>query len=359
MNYFNKYVSNTLASSQNQLYFVSDGTRQKGRVYFKVFSGEMYEYSFLFNDTIDSTYADGSISKVNEACGDWIIHSAKVIVCQDNYARDLELENEPKCVIELTFNGKTEKKVCAGESFCTDPVVLNISKNEDWCIEIEFSGTKIPYFEEIVIPTMRLVDGEWVADKRVPVPAMVGVARKVEKKIGFLGDSITEGIGTDLGSYAHWNAKIAEMTGEKYSYWNLGIGFARAADAASNGAWLAKAKQMDVVTICFGVNDMGRGYSTAEIKCNLESIVRILQDNKVRTVLFTVPPFDYDSETKKKWQEINNFILNDLSKITEIYDVVPIWGDKTPNEQRAIYGGHPNAQGCLALALDFVEKIKL
>ena len=48
-----------------------------------------------------------------------------------------------------------------------------------------------------------------------------------------------------------------------------------------------------------------------------------------------------------------------MSKITEVYDVVPIWGDKAPNEQKAIYGGHPNEEGCLKLAVDFTEKIRL
>ena len=62
---------------------------------------------------------------------------------------------------------------------------------------------------------------------------------------------------------------------------------------------------------------------------------------------------------KAKWMEINNYIMNELSKITEVYDVVPVWGDESPNEQRAIYGGHPNEEGCLKLARDFLEKFTL
>ena len=357
-NYFKTYVSNTLASTQNQVTFISDGTRQKGRVFLKAFASGAYEYSFLFSDTINSTYAGGDISKVNETCGNWTIHSAKVLLLQGDCQGDLNANLEPNTEIQLTFNKKIEKLVSAGERFVSDPVTINIENNDIFCVEIEFSGAKMPYFEEAIVPIYRYENGEWVLNKKVPLPEMVGVARKVEKRVGFLGDSITEGIGVNCGSYDHWNAKIAEMTGDKYSYWNIGIGFARAADAASNGAWLAKAKEMDAVTICLGVNDMGR-YSATEIKCNIESIVRILQDNKVRTILFTVPPFDYQGENLEKWRNINAYILNELSKITEVYDVVPVWGDKAPNEQRAIYGGHPNDEGCLKLALDFVEKVKL
>lgn len=82
----------------------------------------------------------------------------------------------------------------------------------------------------------------------LPVPSMVGCVRAVEKRIGFFWDSITQGIGSEKNSYGHWNAVLAEKLGEKNAYWNLGIGFARASDAATNGVWLQKAKQNDFVT---------------------------------------------------------------------------------------------------------------
>lgn len=356
-NYFKAYVSNTLAGSGNQSYFVSDNTIQTGRVFYKVFAGGKYNYSFMFTNVIDSTYADGAHSKANLRCKEWTIKSAKVMVA-DKDTKDLA-NCEFKYEKTLTFNKKTEKTVAYEDVFHSDSIELECEKNDYICLEIGFCGEQIPYFEELIIPSFRLIDGKWVATKQTPLACMVGCDRPVTKKIGFLGDSITEGIGVPMNAYTHWNAKIAEMTGEQYSYWNLGIGFGRAADAASNGAWLNKAKQMDTVTICYGVNDLGRGYSPMEIKCNLETIVRILKDNKVRTILFTIPPFDYSEEIKAKWMEINNYIMNELSKITEVYDVVSVWGDESPNEQRAIYGGHPNEEGCLKLACNFLEKFTL
>ena len=357
MDFFKKYVSNTLAGSSNQSFFLSDSSEQKGRVFYKVFAGGEYDYSFMFSNIIDSTYADVSHSKANIKCRGWTLNYAKAMVVSKD---EKELAQcEIKSETALAFNKKITKDIISGEIFFSDPVSLNCEKGDYICIEISFSGEQIPYFEEIIIPTYRLFDGKWVYSRQVPLACMVGCNRQVEKKIGFLGDSITEGIGVAMDSYDHWNAKIAELVGEKYSYWNLGIGFARAADAASNGVWLAKAKEMDVVTICLGVNDMGRGYSATEICCALETVVRILKDNKVRTILFTVPPFDYQGEGLEKWKKVNFYIQNELSRITEIYDVVPIWGDKAPNEQHAIYGGHPNAEGCALLAKDFVEKISL
>ncbi|MBO5313623.1 MAG: SGNH/GDSL hydrolase family protein [Clostridia bacterium] len=357
--YFDKYVSNTLASTMNQTCLYTSGEKQKSRVYVKVFSGGEYEYSLLFTDTIDSTYGDGSSTVANEVCGEWTIHSAKIIIPNGDYLSELKNETEPKSTVQLTFDGKISRTVKEGESFNTDSVLLNLEKNETIAVEIEFSGRKIPYFEEILVPTYLFINGEWVLDKRVVAPSMIGVARKVEKRIGFFGDSITEGIGTQMGEYSHWCAEIARTLGEKYSYWNLGIGFARAYDGASNGAWLEKAKKLDLVTICLGVNDIGSGCTADEIKASLRKIVEILSQNGVRTVLFTIPPFDYCEKTELIWREVNAYILDEMSAITEVYDVVPIWGDKAPNEHRAVYGGHPNEEGCLKLAKDFVSKIQL
>ena len=357
MDFFKKYVSNTLAGSGNQSYFVSDNTEETGRVFYKVFAGGKYNYSFMFSNIIDSTYADGSHSKANIKCNGWTLKSAKVMVASKDTADLTSCEFKSEAI--LTFNKKTEKEVISGEIFFSDPIAIECEKNDYICIEISFCGEQIPYFEELIIPSFRLTEGKWVASKQTPLACMVGCDRQVEKRIGFLGDSITEGIGVPMDSYAHWCAKIAEMTGEQYSYWNLGIGFGRAADAASNGVWLSKAKAMDTVTVCFGVNDMGRGYSATEIKCALETIVRILKDNKVRTILFTIPPFDYDEPTKAKWLDVNGYILNELSKITEVYDVVPVWGDESPNEERALFGGHPNEEGCAKMAADFMARFKL
>lgn len=357
MNYFSKYVSNTLAPTGNQTLFISDNTVQKSRAFYKIFKGGDHEYSFLFTNIVDSTFADGSISRANDYGEPYTIHSAKILVVDSN-EKHLEY---PKILSEatLSFNGSTTKNVISGEMFYSDPVRIWCGKDNYLVLEMEFSGTKLPYFEEATIPTFRLIDGVWVSDKRALNAAMVGAKINVEKRIGFLGDSITQGIGVQSNSYEHWNAHVANLTGKNYSYWNLGIGFARGADAATDGIWLQKAKNLDVVTVCFGVNDTGSGYTADQIKENINKIIDILQENNVRTILFTVPPFDLEGERGEKWYEVNRFIKEEMSKKTEIFDVVPIWGLDKPNEHKARYGGHPNEEGCLKLAIGFALQIDL
>ena len=157
---------------------------------------------------------------------------------------------------------------------------------------------------------------------------MIGVDRKAQKRIAFLGDSITQGIGTSVNSYAHWNAVFAEKLGSDYSYWNLGLGYGRADDAASDGIWLFKAKQNDIVFVCFGVNDILQGYNADEIKKNLQLIVDKLHEAGIVVIVQTVPPFDYSPEHQIIWDNVNNFIVNNFNnprrlKINNIYFYLP------------------------------------
>ena len=354
MNYFDTYVSNSLAPSSNQSYFKSE-EKCLSRSFYKVFVGGKYEYSFVFSNEIYSTYSDGSYSRANIKCDKWEILSLKAVVV-DSKTRDF---SNPKIVREyqLTFDGKISKEVEFEGEVYTDGMVINAEKGDYICLEMEFSGGgKIPYFEEAWTPIYRFIDGNWVANKHTPLSNMIGIKREVNKKIGFLGDSITEGIGSEPNSYEWWNAKIADLVGEENSYYNLGIGFGRADDIASDGIWLSRAKKLDIVTLCAGVNDICQGYKADKIKENLEKIVNILTKNGVRVILFTVPPFDYNPERKEIWNEVNNFINEKLSKKVEVFDTVSVWGLDAPNENMARYGGHPNAEGSLALAKAFVEK---
>lgn len=354
MNYFETYVSNSLAPSSNQSYFL-DGEKCICRSFYKVYKGGKYEYSFVFSNTIYSTFADGSHSQVNLECDNWEILSLKALVV-DGKTRDFA---SPKIVREyqLTFDGKISKEIEKAGEIYTDGIVINAEKDDYICLEMEFIGTgKMPYFEEILIPAYRLENEKWVKNNKTPLANMVGIKREVNKKIGFLGDSITEGCGTESNSYDAWCCKIAEQSSDENSYYNLGIGYGRADDIATDGIWLDRAKNMDIVTVCIGVNDICQGFKADKIKDNIAKIVNILTKNNVRVILFTVPPFDWDTEKTKKWNEVNDYINKKLSKKVEIFDTVSIWGQDSPNENLSRYGGHPNKEGCEMLAKIFAEK---
>ncbi len=75
MEYFNEFSSNTLAASGNQSWFKTESPEKEytGRVFYRIFAGGNFNYSFLFSNIIDSTFADGSHSYANFLCSEWKI----------------------------------------------------------------------------------------------------------------------------------------------------------------------------------------------------------------------------------------------------------------------------------------------
>ncbi len=346
MEFFNQYTSNTLAGSGNQSFFVNANPEKifKSRTFYKVFCGGEYNYSFLFSNIMDSTYADGSVSHKNLIIDSWNIHKVRIGIV--DFCNE-KIMNEPHYMQDVTFGGKIEKTVNPGEIFCTDKVKLSPKKGEYICLEIAFSGAMIPNHEESIIPSFVFENGEWIPSKTHPFASMIGCDRKVKRRIAFIGDSITQGIGTDINSYAHWNSIVAENIGTDYAYWNLGLGYGRADDAATDGAWLFKAKQNDVVVVCYGVNDILQGYSAESIKNNLNTIVDKLNNNCRKVIIQTIPPFDYCNEKIEIWNSVNDYILNILSQKTElVFDCTKILSKSESEPHLAAYGGHPNAEGC-------------
>ncbi len=348
------FVSNTLAASANQLYFESDGIAVRtGRVYYRVQAGDTFAYRFAFRNTIDSTYADGVISHHDLSLPPWEILRAAVTQCK------AVLPQEPLTMTSLTFGGNSGKSVAPDEHFTTDPVTLTCEKGAYLCLEITYRGTRLPYHEESILPIFNKTDNGWVADKQMPLPYLVGCDRAVSHSIAFLGDSITQGIGTTPNAYTHWNARLADRLGDRFAYHNLGIGFGRASDAAANGVWFQKALQSDTVFVCFGVNDILQGACAAAVKRDLTTIVSSLKAAGKHVVLQTVPPFDYAKEKRKIWHEVNDYIRKELCDAVDyLFDSVPILGEDIPYEHRARYGGHPNDEGCAVWADALYEAVR-
>lgn len=344
MEYFKKYSSNTLAGSGNQFFFHNENKQQtRSCTLYKITNAGEYPYSFLFSNTIDSTYSNGAISHKNLVIDAWTIERMLVGVCSRCDEKSFEY---PQNMKQVLFGGQKQKVVNPAELFCTDPVTLNAKNGEYICVEIVFSGNIIPNHEESIIPSFIFDDGEWIASKKHPFVSMVGIEKPAKKKIAFLGDSITQGIGTPINSYEHWNAVLANLLGNEYAYWNLGLGFGRADDAASDGIWLYKAKQNEIVFVCYGVNDILQGYSADIIKKNLQTIVNKLHNSGTRVIIQTIPPFDYSKEQCGKWQETNDFIKYELKNAELVFDCVKYLAKNESEQHMAKYGGHPNSDGC-------------
>lgn len=343
--YFEKYVSNTLAGTSNQTYFDFSATEAKngfatGYAFYKIFKSGNFNYSLFFSNTVDGTFSDGGFTKCNYPCGKWQICGLSVAIANS----PAEVFDGKISEIPLKIDGGFQKEVLPDEKIFTDPIELEVLSDEYLCVIIKFRGEKIPCHVENVILTYR-VDGNGITpNKNIPLPSMIGVERKVKKKVAFLGDSITQGIGCAENSYKNYVAICAEILGRDYSFWNLGIGFGRAQDVASGGAWLEKAKHCDEVVVCFGVNDLYQVGDYDKIKSSFEKIADLLKDKRV--IFQTIPPFDYPDRLGEIYLRLNEYIKNELkNKVFAVFDAAYYLCGKE-NPLVAKFGGHPNEQGC-------------
>lgn len=342
--YFDTYVSDTTVGAASQVLSGLDEIEERtGRMYFKLSRGGG-EYSLLFTNEIDATFGEGEYNHPGDIGEDWDIISLRIGLTQNEGDEPTEWKN-------VTFCGNPAKHVTGKTTFCTDAVYLGAERGDYLCYEITVRGKNFPYHEELVLKVDITKNSLPANDKKIPVPVMIGSDRKVTERIGFLGDSITQGCGTEPGSYTHWVAKIEEGLPDEYSVWNLGIGYARTYDAAENKGWLERAKMCDTVNICLGTNDLLRVSTYDEVERDLETVIRLLREAGCRLILFTVPPFDIREGREEHWYKTNDYIRNVLSsKVDKVFDFAEILGQPAPNKHKAVYETHPNAVGCALVA---------
>ena len=338
------FVSNTTAAGANQFFFESaPEKRHTCRVSYRVTTAGTYPYSLTFTNVLDSTYADGSLGRVNLPCKPWVIHSLRAAPCKG-------ITEEALPFVTLA-EGVT---VSAEAPYHTPPVSLTVEAY--LCIEMTFSGSMLPYHEETLLPILKKTEAGWQPTKKMPLPRLVGIQREVKGKIGFVGDSITQGIGTPMDSYTHWNALLTEKLKENYACHNLGIGYARAHDLATMGAWMEKAMEQDVIFLCLGANDILQGYPEQQIKKDLAAIVSAFKNAGKTVVLQAVPPFEYGAEKLLLWKRINTFVQETLAPMADVYfdpATVLTSDGKTP-----LYGGHPNETGCALWAEALYQAVR-
>ncbi len=342
MELYKAFVSNTLASNGNQRIMKSarPGAVKTGCAFIKVFAGGEFDHVFAFSDVTDSTFGNGDDSRCNDLCEGWKIHSLEYAVTSGADKRDIRGAK----FMPLFFGGKRDTAV--NGVTVTDPVRIAAAKNSYICLKISFSGKKVPYHHESTIALFRRRGCGWTASPELPVPVFTGVKRNVKSRVGFIGDSITQGCGTTKNGYKQYAAVIADKLGEEYAFWDMGLGYARGSDAASDGAWLLRAKQNDITCVCFGVNDILQGHDAETVKKDLEKTVELLKAAGVKVILQTVPPFDYDAEHTKTWLEVNSFIKTELCKKADaVFDTSEVLGADGVDTPRSKYGSHPNDEG--------------
>lgn len=367
--FFKVYSSNTAAGCANQHYFLSDGKPICSRAYFKIAVGGEYNYSLLFSGILDSSYR--RISFHDEECAGWTIHSARVgrlsafpsAILPGEHPTEWLGEHtmgehpSPEWLGELSFGGE-HSHLALPELFATDPLKLSFSADEYLCLELNYSGEKIPCHPESAIPIYTKTENGWEYSKNMPLPCMIGCDRPIKERISYLGDSITQGADMPINCYGHWMAKLSGKLPSHYSHWNLGIGLGKCSDVTCQGVWYQKGATADTVFICYGVNDINADKSADVICSEIYEVVSSLKALGKRVILQAVPPFNYPPERKAVWEKVNSYILSEMPKLADaVFNPNRVLSKSADEPHIARFGGHPSEEGCILWAEALYKEI--
>lgn len=356
---FDVYVSNSyLATGNNQM--ITDVNNVTFRAYIPVEEYGKLEYCFYFSNMVDSTYSMGEVAYAGRPGAEFTIHSASI---SDGGTSNAEPLTNTTAV---TFdNGSTTKEVGYMESFWTDPVEFDVPSGHFLVWEWTITGSYVPCTNmSSLTHTSKSTDGGsfgWCDE--IPLPNIVGAKRQVSKTIACIGDSITQGCQTTSCEYDFWVADIARNLGSDYSVANLGLGWSRSSDCALNGDWLCRAKYADIVTVAFGTNDVisGKYANNRPDTCDemleyMTTIVTQLKNAGCEVIIFTEPPFDFPNGSTQETTRVEfNAALSDLATQNDckLFDFASILADPS-DSAKTLYGGHPNGEGCLLVADEFL-----
>lgn len=358
---FDKYISNTVVATGNN-YIIGEAEKSTFRAYFPLEEYGNLEYCFYFSNTVDSTYDSGTTAYAGLSGGQYTIESA--YIADGGSGPDDEIKNKT----EVTFNGQKTKNVTENEAFWSDSLKFNIEEGHYLVWEWTVTGKNIPCIKmsNLTSTTADLYGEEtFTYTDEIPLPQMIGANRDIKHNIAAIGDSITQGCQTEFMKYEFWSARISNLLGDDYGFYNCGLGWARASDAALDGNWLERAKSAETVIVAFGTNDIisgkyqsEKGSTATEIDEYLRGVLEKLKDAGCKIIVFNAPPQDYDEEHEKTRLDYNELCKKTCEEYgAEYFDFASYLSTKE-EPSKAVYGGHPNGEAGKIVAEAFVEKYK-
>ena len=111
--------------------------------------------------------------------------------------------------------------------------------------------------------------------------------------------------------------------------------------------WTLSESNIDLMILCLGANDMLRGINPEETKNNLEEIIKIAKNKKIKVIIAgMIAPSSYGSNYKKSFDKI----FYDLSKKYKL-QLIPflLEGVAQKPEFNLSDGMHPNDQGTIII----------
>ena len=176
------------------------------------------------------------------------------------------------------------------------------------------------------------------------------------QKIALFGDSLMSGYG--LEKEFHLSTILEKNLKEKNFDVNV-INASVSGDTTSGGLnrlnWLLEEKNIDIVVLCLGANDMLRGIKPSIIKKNLNKILKILQNKNINVLLAGMLSQDsLGEEYKTKFDRIYPELAKkyQITFLPFLLDGIALNPELNLND-----GKHPNPKGVNLISKNLEKKL--
>lgn len=176
------------------------------------------------------------------------------------------------------------------------------------------------------------------------------------QKIVLFGDSLMSGYGLD--KQFHLSSVLEKNLREKGFDVEI-LNASVSGDTTSGGLnrlnWLLEKREIDIVVLCLGANDMLRGIKPSIIKKNLNKIIEILQNKNVNILLAgMLSQESLGGEYKSKFDSIYPELAKKfrISFLPFLLDGIALNPEFNLND-----GKHPNPKGVNLISDNLEEKL--
>ena len=176
------------------------------------------------------------------------------------------------------------------------------------------------------------------------------------QKIVLFGDSLMSGYGLEKKFHL---SSILEKNLTNSGFDVNVINASVSGDTTSGGLnrlnWLLEKREIDIVVLCLGANDMLRGIEPSIIKQNLDKILKILQKKKIKVLLAGMLSQEiFGVEYKNKFDSIYPELAKkfQISFLPFLLDGVALKPELNLSD-----GKHPNSKGIYQISKNLEKKL--
>ena len=185
------------------------------------------------------------------------------------------------------------------------------------------------------------------------IPAFVA---KADYKVVLFGDSLMAGYGLDKKYHlSNVLEKNLNKKGIKVNVINASVSGDTSAGGLNRIDWTISEKNIDIILLGLGANDMLRGISPNETEKNLEEIIIKILNKKIQIVIAgMIAPDSHGDDYKNEFDKIFKrlSIKYELDFIPFLLEGVALNPDLNLDD-----GMHPNEKGVIIISKNIEEKL--